>query len=84
MSIALGGKQIIEGKSGTTSEPIIFNFNAYGRAEANLVVNVGYQFGKRTQLVFGYAHGLGTLIDDDAGPSIKPRMFTGSLVYWFH
>jgi len=82
-SIAISGKEILEGKSGTTNKPMNFSFNSYGRGEANLVVNAGYQFGKSTQFTVGYAHGLGTLIDDDFGPSIKPRMFTASLLYWF-
>jgi hypothetical protein len=84
-SVAMSGNQKIEGKTGTTvSKPIKYGFNAYGRAEANLVGNIGYQFGKKLQLTVGYAHGLGTIIDDDFGPVIKPRMFTGSLVYWLH
>ena len=84
-SLAMSGKQRIEGKSGTSvSKPVKFGFNAYGRAEANLVANLGYQFGKRVQLTVGYAHGLGTIVDDDFGPVIKPRMFTGGLVYWLH
>ncbi len=84
-SIAMSGKQKIEEKSGITiSKPIKYGFNAYGRAEANLVGNIGYQFGKRLQITVGYAHGLGTIVDDDFGPVIKPRMFTGGLVYWLH
>lgn len=82
-SIAMAGNQDIRDESGKNSnEPIKFAFSAYGRFEANLVGNIGYQFSPRMQATVGYAHGLGNIVDDDFGPSIKPRMFTASVHYW--
>lgn len=82
-SIAMGGNEVITTKSGTSiSNPIKFAFSAYGRFEANFVGNLGYQFNRHFQLSAGYAHGLGTLIDDDFGPEIKTRMLTASLHYF--
>lgn len=82
-SIALAGNQTITGKTGTTgTEPIKYAFNAYGRMEANLVANAGYQFNRMMGFSMGYALGLGTIVDQDQGPSITPRMFTASLHYW--
>jgi hypothetical protein len=82
-SLALGGNEEVSGKANSvTSQPINFAFSAYGRFEANLVANVGYQFSPTMQCTIGYAHGLGSIVDDDFGPQITPRMFTASLHYW--
>jgi hypothetical protein len=82
-SVALAGsEEITEKANSVTSQPIKFGFNAYGRFEANLVANLGYQFSPTMQCTIGYAHGLGSIVDDDFGPSIKPRMITASLYYW--
>lgn len=82
-SIAMSGNQDIHNDSGkNANQPIKFAFSAYGRFEANLVGNIGYQFSPRIQATVGYVHGLGNIVDDDFGPSIKPRMFTASVHYW--
>jgi hypothetical protein len=82
-SIAMAGNQVIHDESGkNSSQPIKFAFSAYGRFEANLVGNIGYQFTPRMQATIGYTHGLGNIVDDDFGPSIKPRMFSASVHYW--
>jgi len=83
ISVALADNKTISGKTGGTQEkPIKFAFNAYGRMEANLVANAGYQFNPFMQFSLGYAHGLGSIVDGDFGPQITPRMFTASLHYW--
>lgn len=83
ISVAIAGNETITGKSGGTQDkPIKFAFNSYGRMEANLVANAGYQFNPYMQLTLGYAHGLGSIVDGDLGPQIIPRMFTASLHYW--
>ena len=82
-SIAAAGTQVINSDMhSSSSEPIKFAFAAYGRFEANLVANLGYQFSPRLQATIGYAYGLGSIVDNDFGPSIKPRMATVSLHYW--
>ena len=83
ISVALAGSETITGKTGSTQDkPIKFAFNAYGRMEANLVANAGYQFNPSMQFSLGYAHGLGSIVNGDSGPQITPRMFTASLHYW--
>jgi Outer membrane protein beta-barrel domain len=83
LSVALAGNETITGKTGGTQDsPINYAFNAYGRMEANLVVNAGYQFNRFIQFSVGYAHGLGSIVDGDSGPEITPRMITASLHYW--
>jgi hypothetical protein len=83
ISVALAGNETITGKTGSAeNSPIKYAFNAYGRMEANLVANAGYQFNRFMQFSVGYAHGLGTIVDGDSGPQITPRMFTASLHYW--
>ena len=82
-SVALAGSQEINGKtSESVNQPIKFSFNAYGRMEANLVANLGYQFSPYMQCTIGYAHGLGSIVDNDNGPEITPRMVTASILYW--
>jgi hypothetical protein len=82
-SVALAGSQDINGKtSESVNQPINFGFNAYGRMEANLVVNLGYQFSPGMQCTIGYVHGLGSIVDNDYGPEITPRMATASIFYW--
>jgi hypothetical protein len=34
------------------------------------------------QCTIGYVHGLGSIVDDDNGPEITPRMITASVHYW--
>ena len=83
ISVALAGNETISGKAGGKQDkPMKFAFNAYGRMEANLVANAGYQFNPFMQFSLGYAHGLGSIVDGDFGPQITPRMFTASLHYW--
>jgi hypothetical protein len=83
LSVAIAGNETITGKAGgTQNKPIKYAFNAYGRMEANLVTNAGYQFNPYMQFTFGYAHGLGSIVNADLGPQITPRMFTASLHYW--
>jgi hypothetical protein len=83
MSVDISGNETITGKTGGLEDtPIKFAFNAYGRMEANLVANAGYQFNPYMQFTLGYAHGLGSIVDGDLGPEITPRMFTASLHYW--
>jgi hypothetical protein len=83
ISVALAGTETISGKAGSPlDKPIKFAFDAYGRMEANLVANAGYQFNSFMQFSVGYAHGLGSIVDGDFGPQITPRMFTASLHYW--
>ena len=82
-SIAASGNQEIQDDVHTTaSQPIKFAYASYGRFEANLVANIGYQFSPSMQASIGYAYGLGSIVDNDFGPSIKPRMATVSLHYW--
>jgi hypothetical protein len=82
-SVALAGSQDISGKtSESVNQPIKFAFNAYGRMEANLVANLGYQFSPGMQCTIGYVHGLGSIVDNDYGPEITPRMVTASILYW--
>jgi hypothetical protein len=82
-SVAMAGSQEISGKAGgTESQALTFGFNAYGRMEANLVANLGYQFSPGMQCTIGYVHGLGSIVDDDNGPEITPRMITASVHYW--
>ncbi len=84
-SLTLGGQEEISGKIGSpVSKPMKIAFSAYGRAEANLVMNVGYQFGRNFQFTAGYAYGLGTIVDNDEGPMIKPRMITASVHYFLN
>ncbi len=82
-SIALKGKQNIVSKNGNGDQSDVkFAFNAYGRFEANAVVNLGYRFTNQLAVTAGYSLGMGSIVDDDYGPEIKPRMITMSVHYW--
>lgn len=82
-SVALKGNQNIVNNSGMGhSSEMNFAFNAYGRFEANAVANIGYRFTNHFAISAGYSLGMGSIVDDDYGPEIKPRMATFSLHYW--
>ncbi|WP_336517524.1 porin family protein [Pollutibacter soli] len=83
MSFVLSGKEEITGKE-EMNKPMKIASTAYGRAEANAVINVGYQFGRSFQFTIGYVYGMGTIVDNDNGPVIKPRMFTASVHYFLN
>lgn len=83
LSLVLNGKEEISGKE-QINKPMKIASTAYGRAEANAVINVGYQFGRNFQFTIGYAYGMGTIVDNDSGPVIKPRMFTASVHYFIN
>jgi hypothetical protein len=82
-SLAMKGTDEVKKINGnTSSRSTKFAFNAYGRLEANAVLNAGYRFRNNMAITGGYALGMGSVVDDDFGPVIKPRMFTVSLHYW--
>lgn len=60
-----------------------FAFTAYGRFEMNLLAKLGYRFQNNTTISCGYAYGLGSIVNDDYNPSVKPRMITLSAGYFF-
>jgi Outer membrane protein beta-barrel domain len=82
-SVAINGKQEIVNNAGTGDKSDVkFAFDAYGRFEANAVANVGYRFANHLAVTVGYSLGMGSIVDDDYGPVIKPRMATLSMHYW--
>ncbi|PWU04108.1 MAG: hypothetical protein C5B52_02065 [Bacteroidetes bacterium] len=84
LSIGINGKQKITSMDGTTQdEKMILNYTHYERFEFNLVGRIGYQFPNKFSVWGGYAYGLGSIVDADKGPVIKPRMITATLAYWF-
>ena len=84
-SIGISGKQQITSLDGSTqSEKMILNFSHFERFEFNLVGRVGYQFQNKFSIWAGYSYGLGTIVDADKGPVIKPRMVTATMAYSFH
>jgi hypothetical protein len=83
LSIAMKGNQKTMSAGGSTGDSAMkFAFNHYGRYEINLVANVGYKISRKIGVSAGYAYGLGSIVDDDYGPDIKPRMATLSVHYW--
>ncbi len=84
ISFAISGRErISELDQSIVSQKMVFDFYAYDHFEFNLIGRVGYQFGNNMVLSTGYALGLGSIVDDDNGPIVKPRTFTVNLGYWF-
>jgi len=65
------------------SRPMRFAFTAYGRFEMNLVAKVGYRLQNNWFVTGGYTLGLGSIVNDDLGPRILPRMISLSAGYFF-
>ena len=84
-SIALSGNQVFD-KPGeeSSTEKMQFAYNAYGRYEANAVLNLGYHFRNNLSVFGGYSLGLGTIVNDDNGPVIKHRMLSLGLGYYIN
>lgn len=83
-SIAITGSEkrtFLNGKE--SIRPMRFAYTAYGRFEMNLVAKVGYRLQNNWIITGGYSQGLGSIVNDDLGPRIRPRMITLSAGYFF-
>lgn len=84
VSAAISGSEkrtFLNGKESTRS--MRFAYTAYGRFEMNLVAKVGYRLQNNWMITGGYSLGLGSIVNDDLAPRIRPRTITISAGYFF-
>lgn len=69
------------GHTGTIDRDMVFSFDEYGRYTASGNIHFGYETQKGFMIFAHYAHGIGSLNNNDGGPVILHRIF-GLSVGW--
>jgi hypothetical protein len=84
IDLAFKGSESLVMKDGVqVNRDMKFSFADYGRITSSGVVHLGYE-SKGGLFVFGhYSHGLGSLNNNDGGPTIRHRLFGLSIGKYF-
>ncbi|HEY6505431.1 MAG TPA: porin family protein [Chitinophagaceae bacterium] len=85
LDFQLKGKEEFHLMNGdAVSQDMLYDFGAYGRYGANMLLHLGYET-RSGLMIFGqYTHGLANINNADLGPSIKHRVYGISIGKYFN
>ncbi len=84
IGFGINGKQTKQNLANVAAKADLkYGYQAYGRYDANWHIGFGYETTKAFRVLVEYAHGLGNMINTENGPTLKYRLISAGIGYWF-